>query len=123
MKSAHLYALSYIGDEFMIFFLSVDFPKEVQKWYQHHSAFLPLTNFDGFKTRRRKEFIEVFRNAFHFKLDLNNLSNQESSLSSVNTILYINCESANQLLKLHSLNQFQQSDVDVKDLVIYSIRD
>jgi hypothetical protein len=122
-ETCTLEKLQSINDEFMIVLIPLQFPKDIQKWYQHHSAFLPFTNFDGFKTRRRKEFIEVFRNAFHFKLDLNKSNNQASSLSSVNSILYINCESANQLLKLHSLNQFQQSDVDVKDLVIYSIRD
>jgi hypothetical protein len=66
-----------IEDEFMIVLIPSKFQKEVQKWYQRYSTFEPFTNFHGFKTRRRKEFIQVFRNASHFKLDLNKAINQE----------------------------------------------
>jgi hypothetical protein len=51
--------------EYLIVVIQMEFQQVLQKWYQRYSTFHAFTNFDGFKTRRRKECIEVFRNAFH----------------------------------------------------------
>jgi hypothetical protein len=102
----------------------IDFQERGRKWCQYQSPLVSFINYEGFKTRRRKDLSEIFINQ-QDETNLNQAICHGSSHISSSTLLQVDCVSSHILTEFYSGFRLDESVLSAfkNDLVMVALKD